>query len=110
MLRGWSSIGQSPVDIPIAMEDQANGESLVEKARAAIQVGKLPARRPDRTFAGPGSGTLCAVCGERTSRDQTEFEIEFNRHGVLPGLDRYHLHQPCFAAWEFERNKGGTST
>jgi hypothetical protein len=101
MLRGWPSI---------AMEDQANEESLVEKARAAIQAGKLPARRPDRTFAGPGSGTLCAVCGERTSRDQTEFEIEFNRHGVLPGLDRYHLHQPCFAAWEFERNKGGTST
>jgi hypothetical protein len=93
----------------MTMEDQANEESLVQKARAAIQAGKLPARRPDRTFAGPGSGAVCAVCGERTSRGQTEFEIEFNRHGVLPGLDRYNLHQQCFAAWESVRTKGGAA-
>jgi len=24
------------------------------------------------------------------------------------GLDRYHLHQRCFAAWEFERIKLGS--
>jgi hypothetical protein len=32
-------------------------------------------------------------------------ELEFHRHGVTPGLDRYHLHHRCFAAWEFERTK-----
>ena len=31
--------------------------------------------------------------------------IEFNRHGVMPGLARYHFHPRCFAAWEFERTK-----
>jgi len=38
---------------------------------------------------------------------ETEFEIEFNRHGVQPGLDRYLLHVRCLAAWEFERTKIG---
>ena len=46
---------------------------------------------------------VCAVCGELVKADQMEFEIEFNRQGVGPDLDKYHLHVPCFAAWEFER-------
>jgi hypothetical protein len=37
--------------------------------------------------------------------DQAEIEIEFNRHGPTPGLDRYHLHARCFTAWESERRK-----
>lgn len=81
-------------------------KALQEKARAVMKAGKLPTRRPDRTFAGPGSRTRCAVCGDQISRDQMEFKIEFNRHGLWPGVDRYHLHQQCFAAWEFERTKG----
>jgi hypothetical protein len=38
-------------------------------------------------------------------REQAELEIEFNRHGITPGIDRHHLHPRCFAAWEFERTK-----
>jgi hypothetical protein len=33
-------------------------------------------------------------------------EIEFNRHGATPGIDRYHLHPRCYAAWESERIDG----
>lgn len=83
---------------------------LREKARAAIRSGTLPIAKPARTFGGPGSDVACAVCGEPVTHDQMELEIEFNRHGVAPGLDRYHLHVRCFAAWEFERTKiEGTS-
>jgi hypothetical protein len=32
-----------------------------------------------------------------------EFEIEFARDGDNPGLDKFHVHIRCFAAWEFER-------
>jgi hypothetical protein len=32
-----------------------------------------------------------------------EFEIQFARDGDNPGLDKYHVHIRCFAAWEFER-------
>jgi hypothetical protein len=33
-----------------------------------------------------------------------EFEIQFEQiDGVGPGLDKFHVHVRCFAAWEFER-------
>jgi hypothetical protein len=35
--------------------------------------------------------------------DEADFEIEFNRHGVTPGFDRYQMHRPCFRAWKLER-------
>ena len=73
---------------------------LREKARAVVLSGKLPARRPDRTWGGPGVGALCSVCQLPVTKDELEFEIQFARDG---GLDKYHVHVRCFAAWEFER-------
>jgi hypothetical protein len=78
---------------------------LRQKAREVLRGGRLPLRPADRTFGGPGSGEACAVCGELLQREQAELEIEFNRHGITPGIDRHHLHPRCFAAWEFERTK-----
>lgn len=83
------------------MNDRANEENILrERAREAIRSGKLPARRPDRTLGGPGSQVHCAVCGELILRNQLELELEFKRHGVNPGLDSYHIHPRCFAAWQ----------
>ena len=72
------------------------------RARAAIQAGKIPGRSPDRMWGGPGVGAACAVCDLSITRDQLEFEIEFQRLG---GLDTFHVHIRCFAAWELERTK-----
>jgi hypothetical protein len=36
-----------------------------------------------------------------------EFEIQFSYDGGNPGLDQYHVHIRCFAAWEFERSRAG---
>jgi hypothetical protein len=47
------------------------------------------------------------VCGVPVTREQLEFEIQFARDGDNPGLDKYHVHVRCFAAWEFERNARG---
>ena len=80
-----------------------NEQELREQARATIKAGKLPARRPDRTWGGPGVGALCSVCGVAVGKDQLEFEIQFAHDGDSPGLDKYHVHVRCFAAWEFER-------
>lgn len=82
---------------------------LREQARTAIQNGKLPSRPPDRTWGGPGVGAMCAVCEKPVTTDQLEFEIQFVRDGSSPGLDKYHVHVRCFAAWEFERNKPRSS-
>jgi hypothetical protein len=76
---------------------------LREKARAAVRSGKLPRRRPDRTWGGPGVGALCAVCELPVTQAEMEFEIQFTRDGSNPGLDKFHVHIRCFAAWEFER-------
>ena len=75
------------------------------KAREVIQSGKLPSRPPDRTWGGPGVGAPCTVCGLPVKRDELEFEIQFAHDGDNPGLDKFHLHVRCFAAWEFERTK-----
>ena len=78
---------------------------LREMAREAIRRGRLPSRRPDRTFGGPGTRVVCSVCRELVTADQTEIEIEFRRHGIRPGADRHFLHVRCLATWEFERTK-----
>ena len=76
---------------------------LREKARAVIQNGKLPSRAPDRTWGGPGVGAPCVICELPVRPNEMEFEIQFARDGDNPGLDKYHVHIRCFAAWEFER-------
>ena len=82
---------------------------LRERARAAVENGKLPCRRPDRTWGGPGVGVECAVCDKPVTKDEMEFEIEFSHDGSSPGLDKFHVHIRCFAAWELERGKAGQS-
>ena len=77
------------------------------KAREVVRTGKLPARRPDRTWGGPGVGARCEVCSEVVTKDHMEFEIQFARDGDSPGLDKFHVHIRCFAAWEFERDRDG---
>jgi hypothetical protein len=108
--------GLGPVD-PWASGPRASGEpspetgasqmndtcTLREKVRDVIQAGKLPNRHPDRMWGGPGVGTGCAICSAPLKRDGVEFEIEFSRDGDDPGLDKYHVHILCFAAWESER-------
>ena len=82
-----------------------NDESpLREKAREVIQAGKLPDRRPDRTWGRLGAGADCIICNATLKPDEIEFEIEFVGNGNKAGLDKYHVHLRCFAAWELERD------
>ena len=74
-----------------------------EKARLAVERGNLPGRPPDRTWGGLGAGAPCAVCELPVTKDEMEIEVEFPHDGSEPGLEKYHLHVLCFAAWEFGR-------
>jgi hypothetical protein len=50
---------------------QVNDEgTLREKAREVFQAGKLPNRRPDRTWGGPGVGADCTICRVPVQRDE----------------------------------------
>jgi hypothetical protein len=83
-------------------------ESLVrEQAREAIGLGKLPSHDPDRMWGGHGVGAVCTICRRPVIRNQLEIAAGYARSGPLPGLDWYHLHLRCFAAWEFERDGDG---
>ena len=78
---------------------------LRELAREAVRTGKLPMRRQDRIWGGPGVGAARAVCGKPVAKNEMEMEVQFAHDGDSPGLDKFHLHVRCFAAWEFERSK-----
>jgi len=81
-------------------------EALVRsQARQALTRGHIPRRDPDRTWGGPGADIPCTICGVRITVSQTEYELQYRHDGANPGLDRFHLHLRCFAAWEFERTK-----
>ena len=80
---------------------------LRAKAREVLRTGKLPSRPPDHTWGGMGADAPCPVCGETVTKDQLEIEAEFAHDGSSPGLDRFHIHVRCFAAWELERRQDG---
>jgi hypothetical protein len=84
------------------MDDEA---ILRVRVHEAIRTGRLPARRPDRTWSGPGIGFPCAVCERPIRRHDREVQLQFEHEGHVPGLDAFHLHLRCFAAWEFERRR-----
>jgi len=80
--------------------------TLRERARQAIEAGKLPSCRPKSMWGGPGIGACCGICDKPVMHDETEFEIEFAQNDRSRRIvDYYHLHLKCFAAWEFERHK-----
>ena len=78
---------------------------LREQAKTVIRAGTLPARRPDRSWAGPGIGFACAVCARLVRHHDLETQVQFEHVGLVPGLDTFHLHVRCFAAWELERRR-----
>ena len=82
---------------------QMDDSALREKAREAIQNGKLPTRSPNSIKGGPGCSDACALCGETLRRNEMELEPEFKAEGEVPELHKYHLHPRCFMAWERER-------
>ena len=83
----------------------ADGETILRGGgRQALRGAGLPERRPDGIWGGPGAGACCTICGAGVSRDEVELEIEFAGDDG-PGVDRYHVHVSCFAAWEAELRK-----
>lgn len=84
---------------------QFNGqdeEELRRHARAALNAAILPREDPTGVWGGNGSDESCPVCGHRVDASKMELEIEF-AVASTSGAREFHLHLPCFAAWEIER-------
>ena len=82
-----------------------NEQQVRVLARKVLRAGTVPRRDPDRTWGGAGVDMACTICGNAIPRSQMEYEVQFSHDGANPGLDRFHMHLRCFAAWEMERTK-----
>ncbi len=82
-----------------------NEQEIRALARKVLRAGTVPRRDPDRTWGGSGVDIACTICGNTITRSQMEYELQFSHDGANPGLDRFHMHLRCFAAWEMERTK-----
>jgi hypothetical protein len=47
-----------------------------------------------------GNGARCAICELPVTEEELKFEIHFDGNSVEPGRDMFHVHAPCFEAWE----------
>lgn len=80
------------------------GSELRDRARALVRSGALPRVQQERTWAGRGLGSECALCGERITREDVEYELEF----VLDGGEKphvYRFHASCLPVWELARRE-----
>jgi hypothetical protein len=66
------------------------------RVRQLLESGKVPCDEPDKTWAGRGTGTHCAVCGEPITPAEVEFEAE------LPTGITLRLHRLCHEVWREE--------
>ena len=78
-------------------------QGLRRRALAALHLEVLPRARPVRTWGGNGSGEVCPVCGHSIEPAEKELELEFAAADAEKDAREFHLHIPCFAAWEHAR-------
>ena len=79
-------------------------QELRIRARAALDSGQVPHDQPKGLWGGNGTGETCPVCGNSLDAAEMELEVEFEFAEVgARGVREFHLHLPCFAAWEIER-------
>jgi hypothetical protein len=78
-------------------------DDLRRKALVAMQLEVLPRVPPLRTWGGSGSGELCPVCGDFIEPAEKELELEFATADDGSAVREFHLHLPCFAAWDIAR-------
>jgi hypothetical protein len=90
---------QSRKDQERRMENESE-QDLRDAARKAIENGRVPSRRPERTWGGSGNGARCAVCGKPVRCDELGFEADFTVEGDPLELGSYHMHVRCYHAWE----------
>jgi hypothetical protein len=78
-------------------------QDLRRSALVALQAGIIPRDQPRQILGGSGAGEVCPVCGRSIEPAEMELELEFANTEVGDDAREFHLHLPCFAAWEIAR-------
>ena len=63
-----------------------------------LQSGEMPCDEPEKVWAGRGTGSHCAACGEPITTAEIEFEVELGP--AAPTVLR--LHRDCHGIWQDE--------
>jgi len=66
------------------------------RIRRLVESGEVPCDEPGKVWAGRGSGTHCAACGETITPLEIEFEAELSSGITL------RLHRLCHEVWREE--------
>jgi hypothetical protein len=67
-----------------------------DRVRQMLETGLLPCEEQGKVWAGRGSGTHCAACGEPIPGAEIEFEVDLSSGAVL------RLHRVCHGIWREE--------
>jgi hypothetical protein len=83
-------------------------QDIAAAIRAKLASGELPSAKPEKVWAGTGTGQLCAACGARIAATDVEYEVEFRARSLW-------FHHGCLIIWDREHeqhrgNKDGPDT
>ena len=73
------------------------------RARAAIEMGWMPARRPDHLWGGRASRGHCAACRSPMNMGEVALEMQFVEEGGARTIT-HDVHIRCYVALEDEWN------
>jgi hypothetical protein len=76
--------------------DRQKQQAVRQRIRQMLEQGEMPCDEPDKTWAGRGTGTHCAACGETIQPSDIEYEVD-----LLPGAT-LRLHRDCHDIWQEE--------
>lgn len=71
------------------------------KAHAAIELGRIPGRRPDRLWGGRASRGYCGACRSSMKMGEVALEIQFVEDGGASTIT-HDVHIRCYVALEGE--------
>lgn len=103
LIRGGSG-GEAERAVKTNVNETDRGALILAK----LASGELPSAKPEKVWAGTGTGQLCAACGARIAATDVEYEVEFRARSLW-------FHHGCLMIWDREReqpqgNTGGPDT
>ena len=72
-----------------------DGPALRQLIKQKLDDGTLPLTRPEKLYAGPGSGETCKACGDPIYPLQIEYEFDYAGERQI-----LRLHLECAGLWE----------
>ena len=64
------------------------------RIREMLKRGEMPCDEPEKVWAGRGSGSHCAACGELIGQTEIEYEVELSSGAAI-----LRLHRRCHEIW-----------